>query len=378
MRTLITIILAAILGIATGVGNAVLRLDETVRGNLLLPEVVVDATEHDFGTLDIHATGSQAFRFTNAGEGMLVLTTGRTSCRCTVSNIERPRIPPGESGLVTLTWTPNPNEGAGPYRQSVTILTNDPKRREVTLTISGRIIAAVQAVPAELVFSRLPAGEAAVGEILLYCYVDKPLGDIQLDFTDPYIAKYFEASAGPLPPDLLEEEEGARSGRLIRITVKPGIPVGPFRQAVRVKTGSESPSTIEVPVFGTVVQGDFSASGVEAWDGQGGLLDFVEPVNSAEGAQREFSIVVRGPYRKQVKLELLKKSPDLLDVKLGEPVPVGDGRAIRTPLIVRIPEGSPPSTHLGSETDKLGEILLKTNHPHISQLTIRVRFAIAE
>jgi len=377
MRTLIAIILAAILGVASGVGNALLRLDETVWDNSLLPEIAVDATEHDFGTLDIHAKGSQSFRFTNEGEGMLVLTAGPTSCRCTVGNIERPRIPPGESGLVILTWTPDPEKEPGPYRQTATILTNDPKRREVMLTVSGRIISAVRAVPSELVFSRVPAGEPVIGEILLYCYVEEPLGEIQCEFTDSYLAEHFDVSAGPLPPDLLEEEEDARSGRLIRVAVKPGIPIGPFQQTVRVKTGLESAPAVEIPVSGTVVEGDFSAIGLQVWDGQSGLLNFVDFVDGAEGAQREVSIVVHGPHRKRVKLELLKKFPDLLDVKLGEPTPIGDGRAIQIPLTVRIPEGSPPCSYLGSEGGKLGEILIKTDHPRIPQLSIRVRFAIA-
>jgi len=359
------------------VGNAVLRLDETIWKNVLLPEVALDATEHDFGTLDIHAKGSQSFRFTNRGEGMLVLTAGPTSCRCTVGNIERPRIPPGESGLVTLTWTPDPDKEPGPYRQTAMIFTNDPKRREVMLTVSGRIISAVRAVPSELVFSRVPAGEPVVGRIPLYGYVEEPLGEIRFEFTNPYLAEHFEVSVEPLAPDLLEEEQGARSGRLIRVTVKPGIPMGTFRQTIRVKTGLESAPAVEIPVSGSVVEGDFSAIGLQAWDGRSGLLDFVHFVRSAEGAQREVSIVVRGPYRNRVKLELLKNSPDLLDVKLGEPIPIGDGRASRIPLIVRIPQGSPSCSHLGSEGGELGEILIQTKHPRVPQLSVHVRFAIA-
>ena len=71
---------------------------------------------------------------------------GGTSCRCTMSKLGQEKIPPGGSTKVTVTW--KPIDKPGPYQQTAKILTNDPARPQVTLTISGRITAAVQLSPA--------------------------------------------------------------------------------------------------------------------------------------------------------------------------------------------------------------------------------------
>ena len=119
--------------------------------------MVVDRTDYDFGTLDMAAKGSHDFLFRNAGDAPLKLVSGGTSCRCTLSKLGQEEIPPGGSTKVTLTW--KPIDKTGPYQQTAKILTNDPARPRVTLTISGRITVAVQLSPSELVFSGATSGE---------------------------------------------------------------------------------------------------------------------------------------------------------------------------------------------------------------------------
>ena len=164
MRTTLLALLAILLGIALGIGIARLRIRAAPwnpeidltrvgaaplrRPDAPLPKVVVDHAKFDFGTLDMASEGSHEFVFTNAGKGRLRLAPGETSCRCTMSKLAEQDIPPGGSPRVTITW--KPTEKAGPYKQTAKILTNDPLRREVTLTISGRITAAFRFSPSEL------------------------------------------------------------------------------------------------------------------------------------------------------------------------------------------------------------------------------------
>ena len=167
MRITLLSLAVILLGIALGVGLSVLRIgtapwhpdlgqgqrpagcDRRPAGRL--PKVVVDQTVYDFGTLDMAAKGSHDFLFRNAGDAPLKLVSGGTSCRCTLSELGQEEIPPGGSTKVTLTW--KPIDKTGPYQQTAKILTNDPARPRVTLTISGRITVAVQLSPPELVFS---------------------------------------------------------------------------------------------------------------------------------------------------------------------------------------------------------------------------------
>lgn len=372
MKPLLAVILATLLGIAAGVGIAALRIGRVgPRADLLLPNVEVDHLEYDFDMMDLHGQGNHDFLFTNRGEGTLELAVGPTSCRCTLSRLEKSSIPPGESARVTLTWTA---EGLTEnYEQTAKIRTNDPRQRQIVLRVSGRIVMAVQPEPAKLIFSSVTQGESITGEVRVYCFLDEPLEILGFELQDADTAEYFEVTADePLPPGQLQEKTGARSGRLVRVTVKPGLPRGEFQQKIILKTNLAAAPTVELPVVGEVVSPDEITILGPGWNDQIRVLDFGDPVDSRKGAQRKLLLVVRGRHRKDVNFEVVRRFPDLLDVKLEKKS--GSNEL----LIVRVPAGSRPANHLGSQQGPFGEILIKTGHPQVPQLRIRVRFAVVE
>jgi len=85
---------------------------------------------------------------------------------------------------------------------------------------------------------------------------------------------------------------------------------------------------------------------------------------------------VRGPHRKTVRFKPLTVSPNMLQVEVGPTTEVPGGMVTQTLMKIRIPKGSPPADHLGSEQGRLGRITLETNHPSAPQLQVLVRFAI--
>jgi len=409
MKTFLAAVLATMVGVAIGVGFAALRIavapwDGNPDGVLRempgvawrdgpAPKVVVDREEHEFGTMDIEAEGRYDFTFTNRGEAMLELTAGKTSCGCTVSEIEDGRIGPGESGRVTVKWTAD--RGEGPYRQTAMIETNDPARPRVTLTVSGRITRVVRPVPAELAFGQVSIGRPATAQVRLLCYLEAPLEVLACELADQETDEYFEVTFEPLPADQLDEghegeensgkeggpgeeakrdeAESPKSGYLLEVTVKPGLPLGGFSQTILVQTNVKSVPTVKIPITGTVV-GEISIVG-RGWDEENSLLT-LDTVRSQEGAERRLLLVTRGPHCKEVEFKVVRTDPDLLQVdqqRLKETTPIGSGMVSQTPLIIRIPRGSRRADYLGS---KLGEILIQTNPPEIRELRIRVRFAV--
>ena len=183
--------------------------------------MVVDKAEYDFGTRDIEASsGSHDFVFTNKGDAPLSLSEGGTSCRCTMSKLGQEKISPGGSTKVTITW--KPIDKPGPYQQTAKILTNDPAQPQITLTISGRVTAAMRFSPSELVFSRLSVGETSTAESRLFCYLDKPLKILGHKWSDAATAPYFDVTRQPLSAAELKEEPTARSGVLVKVTLKAG------------------------------------------------------------------------------------------------------------------------------------------------------------
>ena len=70
----------------------------------------------------------------------------------------------------------------------------------MTLTISGTITMALEAVPGELVLSRMTASERSTAEARFYCYLDKPLALLGHQFSDPATATCARSPRGRCGP----------------------------------------------------------------------------------------------------------------------------------------------------------------------------------
>ena len=348
----------------------------TESGGPLGPEVVLREEDHYFGRMETDNSGEHKFVFTNAGDQTLTLKQGKSSCGCCTCVCETRlpdggTIPPGKSAAVTLRWTVKRFTGA--YYQTSTIQTNDRDRPEVTLGVSGRITPKVRAVPWQLVFGGVSVGRKATGEVRLYGYRTEPLKIIGCRMSDPSSSKYFETAVVPLPADQVAVEEDARSGFLLRVILKPGLPPGPFRQQIILKTNLDSASTVEVPVGGTIA-GDISIVG-PGWDGRAGVLKF-PVVAGSEGAQRTLMLLVRGADGKPTRFKPVRIVPAFVKVDLGKTTTINNGALTRTPLTVRIPAGSPPGDYLGPPNGEVGQIIIDTDRPQQPQLRILVNFAV--
>jgi hypothetical protein len=253
------------------------------------------------------------------------------------------------------------------------VLTNDPGRPKLTFTVTGRVVAAVRPVPAEVVFSEISVNQPASAEVELFCYLDEPFEVLDYKMSDRETAELFEATFEPLSAERLAEEPEARSGQLLRLAVKPGLPQGPLKQTILIRTNLEAAPAVTVGVEGTVG----SAIGLfgRGYDRRNGMLS-LGTVSSASGVEHPLTVIVKGPHRKEVKFTPAEMSPDVLDVEFGEAKEINRGTAVQIPMTIRIPPDTRPVNCMGGKEGKLGEILLDTNHPQVGRLRILVRFAV--
>jgi hypothetical protein len=340
------------------------------------PKLAIEQLKYDFGKMETNAAGRHEFVLANRGDQPLVLSRTKGSCGCCTCLCdarlpEQGRILPGASAKVRFEWSIK--QYTGDFRQSENLATNDPERPEVTLEVSGRITPTVRVVPAQLVFTRVAAGEPAVGEVYLYGYRSEALKILGHELSDPTTADSFKISYRPLSADQVANERDAQSGCLLRVEVKSILAAGPFRQRVLLKTNAGSAPDIEIPVEGTV--GSEIAVAGFGWDEQTGVLT-LGAVAMAKGATRQLRVVARGPHAKNVRLKLAKLVPDLLQVDVGQGKPIGQGAVIQIPLSIRIPPGNRAANHLGSKASDLGQIVFETGHPQQPELRILVRFAV--
>jgi hypothetical protein len=217
------------------------------------------------------------------------------------------------------------------------------------------------------------AGEPVSSSVDLFGYNEQPLSIVSHECTEKNTEGLFELKSVPMKPEVIAKEAGARSGLQLQVTVKPGLPVGTFKQTIRLKTNLPGAITFDVPINGSVVS-DLAVMG-SGWDEQRSLLT-IGTVKAGEEASRTLIVVARGPFRDQVRLKVAEVWPDLVKVELGPPSAAASQTLRQFPIVIRIPKGSPPADHLGSETAKCGRVLLETSHPRAPKLLIRVRFAV--
>src|SRR4029079_3243929 len=152
MRILTSIVVAVILGIVVGGALAYVdvRSDQDALTDLLgkagstpddhgnRPRIEVPETRYDFGTMQRGTSKSHEFVIRNVGTAALTLRKGKTSCKCTLSQVPNASVPPGGSTKVKLEWSAK--AGGGEFTQSAQVETSDPLQSEIEFTVSGQII----------------------------------------------------------------------------------------------------------------------------------------------------------------------------------------------------------------------------------------------
>lgn len=93
-----------------------------------IPEMTFEETEFDFGKLTEGEKVSHNFRFTNTGDGTLVINSAHASCGCTVADYPKEPIPPGSEGVVEVVF--NSAGKLGIQNKAVSLTTNTEKGRE--------------------------------------------------------------------------------------------------------------------------------------------------------------------------------------------------------------------------------------------------------
>ncbi|MDP5231830.1 MAG: DUF1573 domain-containing protein [Cellulophaga sp.] len=105
-----------------------------------IPVMSFDKTEHDFGTISANAAQETLFKFTNTGNAPLVITSATSTCGCTVPEVPKAPIAPGESGELLVKFN---GAGANAVSKVVTVTANTAKGTE-QLTIKAFVTPANQ------------------------------------------------------------------------------------------------------------------------------------------------------------------------------------------------------------------------------------------
>lgn len=132
-------VVALALILAAASGSA--RTSDPAGAGVPVPVIRFEHTTHDFGELAADAKVEHAWVVHNDGKAPLEIVNTFPSCGCTASLIENKAIAPGASGILRVSFDAVGQNGD--VRKSIAVLSNDPARPRVLLTVLARVLAPV-------------------------------------------------------------------------------------------------------------------------------------------------------------------------------------------------------------------------------------------
>ncbi|MFP6765548.1 MAG: DUF1573 domain-containing protein [Planctomycetaceae bacterium] len=349
-----------------------------------LPEAVFEETHHHFGVMKHLTSSSHKFIVRNEGEGPLELKAGDTTCQCTVGELGENVVPPGESTVVELKWTiKNP---ATWFEHTANIHTNDSSNEIVTLTIGGFVGRDLLIKP-EGTWSMGNIGKSAdsrfEGWVLSELHEDMEL--IAAEVTgDTLSAEYEKLTAE-------EIEKQHRLGTFVDLAFpskKPPPPLTGYRVIIRpvkdvvigqfaynlsftARLNDTLPEIRQEIAVTGVKSGpvDFFALPGTRWI-KGRMLINAGEIEAAKGQTVGLMLFVRG---REEKFEVTDIEHPLEWLNVTTEVLEKVGKADRVKLNVEFPADCPQLVR--TETNPIS-IVLKTNHPEASEITLKLAFTI--
>jgi hypothetical protein len=336
--------------------------------------VVVGGEKFDFGVQERHTTRSHTFVIKNEGAAPLVLTMGKTTCSCTLSEASNTTIDPGQQMDVKLTWETKLEGDA--FRQHAEVRTNDPRRDLIRLAIFGRVIDPLAVKPDRLTFTNHSASDSREALVKVFSTRDANLTLGEPEFSNPANAGHFEVSSRALSTEELAQQPDAKSGYEVTVIAKSGLPLGPINQTIQIPTNMDGKKA-SIAVEGTVV-GDIRLTMVGKnllVPDQNRLL--LGAVNQQQGAVVSMKILVSGPHREKINLRIGKVDPaDVLQATIGELTRGSTGKIDMYDLKIEVPKNSPLTNRSGTAGAPAGTITIESDHPDTPRLTLSVEFAI--
>lgn len=197
------------------------------------PQLVCDAPDFDFGTIDNSQTVEHTYVLRNTGDLSLEITQARPSCGCTVASISERTVAPGAESRITARLSLAGRQG--PQHKVITVESNDPKQPQFALTLRGVAGVALDVQPPRIMQGQLTAGTQPTNEVMVTGQADTPFQITALESTTDRL----KATA-----------ETVETGRVYRIHLWPAQPLAPgqLEATLVIRTDHPQRPTLEVPV----------------------------------------------------------------------------------------------------------------------------------
>lgn len=101
------------------------------------PKIILNESTFDFGNQKSGTIVTHRFEFVNDGKTKLEILKVSTSCGCTTTQMDQKSYKKKAKGFIEVVFDTTGRKGL--QSKTITVITNDPKNPEITLTISGNL-----------------------------------------------------------------------------------------------------------------------------------------------------------------------------------------------------------------------------------------------
>jgi hypothetical protein len=202
------------------------------------PQLTVDASLHDFGSVERGTPVEYVFRLRNTGTDVLHIEHVKGSCGCTVAVISERDVAPGASAAISVRL--DTSRIYGRTAKTVTAYTDDPAAPAAALTLTGEVLSDLVVAPTPLYLGKLERGASVRRELrVTSARSGSDYTVTAIDHANPSLRATLEPAA-----------DGA--GQRVLVELDPNLPLGHVSDQLVLHTTSPREPTITVPVFGTV------------------------------------------------------------------------------------------------------------------------------
>ncbi len=201
-----------------------------------VPAISFDQLTYDFGKVQKGDMVSHEFRFSNTGTEKLIVSDVHPSCGCTAALLSLNQLLPGAHGVVTANF--NSSNYLGPVTKTITVTSNDPFKRIVTLTLTGEIVSDIIISPVMLFIGSVKAGKS-IPQTINFNIFNPSVKITSVAASEPYIR--------------VSTISQSVSQGTINVKIMPDAPSGPFNAYITIVSTSRREPMFRVAVEGKIV-----------------------------------------------------------------------------------------------------------------------------
>lgn len=207
------------------------------------PALVFEPSSLDFGRMNQHETRSAEVTLTNEGDEVLMITKVEPSCGCTVAELPRDVLKPGESMVLPVTF--DSRSFSGDQHKLISVYTNDPENPVLEIPIEATVLVPLMIDPPrkQLGFGRVRRGEVKTEEATFTAMMAPEITVTPVRWD----RSVFDV-------EVRHDYEGDPQRELVLVSTKPDAPLGDHRDFLTVRTDLPEAPTVDLELFATVVQ----------------------------------------------------------------------------------------------------------------------------